>query len=167
MKKSWIIHAHLSSWHLLGSFSSYMVNFKILLRYRGNQHSANTITRQKTVFATSNLLKRKDDQFHSRCYTKNILKNVPKKKCNNLLGVVAQRILSVLQHFPGHECVEDGGPSQRHAKVEAEEPPVLCWFIKLLIEHDMRPTVGQRHTHDMMFNGCYVTHMHIYIHKDT
>ena len=37
-----------------------MVDFKILLRYRGNQQSANTITRQKTVFATSRLLKRKE-----------------------------------------------------------------------------------------------------------
>lgn len=42
-----------------------MVNFKILLRYRGNQQSANTITRQKTVFATSRLLKKKD-KIHIR-----------------------------------------------------------------------------------------------------
>lgn len=43
----------------------------------------------------------------------------------NLLGVVAQRILTVPQHLPGHECVEDGSPCQWHAKVEAKEPPVL------------------------------------------
>lgn len=41
----------------------------------------------------------------------------------NLLGVIVR--LSVPQHFPGHQCVENGGPSQRHAEVEAKEPPVL------------------------------------------
>lgn len=64
------------------------------------------------------------------------------KKCQivtksvNLLGVVAERILSIPQHFPGHECVKDGSPSQRHAEVKAKEPPVLYWFIKLQIKHD-------------------------------
>lgn len=52
----------------------------------------------------------------------------------NLLGVIAS--LGVPQHFPGHQSVENGGPSQRQAEVEAEEPPVLYLFIELLIKHE-------------------------------
>lgn len=53
---------------------------------------------------------------------------------SNLLGVIAS--LGVPQHFPGHQCVENGGPSQRQAEVDAEEPPVLNFFIELLIKHE-------------------------------
>ena len=44
-------------------------------------------------------------------------------KAINLLEAAA--VLSVPQHVSGHECVEDGSPGQRHAEVEAKEPPVL------------------------------------------
>lgn len=53
------------------------------------------------------------------------------KRQKDLLGVVAQRVLG-LQHLPGHEGVEDGRPGQRHAEVEAEEPPVLHRLIELM-----------------------------------
>lgn len=58
-------------------------------------------------------------------------------KTINLLEAVT--VPSVPQHVSGHECVEDGGPSQRHAEVEAKEPPVLYWLIKLLIKCDRGP----------------------------
>lgn len=53
------------------------------------------------------------------------------KRQKDLLGVVTQRVLG-LQHPPGHEGVEDGRPGQRHAEVEAEEPPVLHPLIELM-----------------------------------
>lgn len=114
-----------------------MVNFKILLRYRGNQQSANTITRQKTVFATSRLLRIMRWVLNPLFYQKiRGKRNVESCEADYLLGVVGQCVLRVLQHLPGHEGVEDGGPSQWHAEVEAKEPPVLDWFIKLLMKYD-------------------------------
>lgn len=76
-----------------------MVDFKILLRYRGNQQSANTITKQKTVFATSRLLKIKqmiqikmrvkgwNGYFHKRLQT--YAKKYQVNLINDLLSVVA------------------------------------------------------------------------------
>lgn len=130
--------AYLRSWHLPGSFSSYMVAFKILLRYNGNQQTANTITRQKTVLATSRLWKRRLETFVSKQKSHAVSEGA------NLLGVIVG--LSVPQHFPGHQRVENGGPSQRQAEVEAEEPPILYWFIELLIKHEGGSRSGMRKT---------------------
>lgn len=60
------------------------------------------------------------------------MSHLQKKPRKNLLGVVAERVLTVPQHFPGHERVEDGRPDQWHAEVEAKEPPVFDRLIKLM-----------------------------------
>lgn len=117
-----------------------MVAFKILLRYKGSQQTANTTTRQKTVLATSRLCRGRVETFKFAC-RQNITTAQERWETwshvvaegSNLLGVVAS--LGGPQHFPGHQCVENGGPSQRQAEVEAEEPPVLYSFIELLIKH--------------------------------
>lgn len=69
MDKNMSSSPYLRSWHLLGSLSSYKVNFRILLRYKGNQHTANTKTRQKTVLATSRLWKRNKIADFKVCIT--------------------------------------------------------------------------------------------------
>ena len=131
-----------------------MVNFKILLRYRGSQQRANTTTKQKTVLATSSLCKQNKISSLWNIYG-NIWHVKWSRLVNNLLGVVTQHILSLPQHLPGHERVEDRGPNQWHAEVKAKEPPVFHWFIKLLMEHDRSPqTVSDAEPE--MINGCQV-----------
>lgn len=66
-------------------------------------------------------------------------------KSNNLLGAFAQCVISNPQHFPDHECIEDGSPGQWHAKIEAKQPPVLYWFIQLLIKHDSQSALYRWH----------------------
>lgn len=39
--------------------------------------------------------------------------------------------LLAAEHLAGHECVEDPRAGQREAEVEAKEPPVLDFLIKL------------------------------------
>lgn len=116
-----------------------MVNFKILLMYKGSQQRANTITRQKTVFATSLRFKIKAYRWYQ-----NKLKlggEMPKRckicqkvKCY-LLDVFAQCILSFSQHLPGHQGIKHRSPKQRHAEVETKQPPVFRSFINLLFKH--------------------------------
>lgn len=51
-----------------------------------------------------------------------------------LLHVVVERdshALLAAEHLTGHECVEDSRASQREAEVEAKQPPVLYFLIKL------------------------------------
>lgn len=51
-----------------------------------------------------------------------------------LLHVVVERdphALLAAEHLAGHECVEDPRAGQREAKVEAKQPPVLHFLIKL------------------------------------
>lgn len=162
---------YLRSWHLLGSLSSYKVNFRILLRYKGNQHTANTKTRQKTVLATSRLWKRNEIADFKvfitvKCETN--ARRIGAQSCvcfpvgANLLGVIVSLI--VPQHFHGHQRVENGGPSQRHAEVEAKKPPVLYWFIELLIKHEGGSWSGLLNTKGLCFKVCVcVIHTHTHI----
>lgn len=149
---------YLRSWHLLGSLSSYKVNFRILLRYKGNQHTANTKTRQKTVLATSRLWKRNEIADFKVCITVKCDTST-RRTGANLLGVIVSLI--VPQHFHGHQRVENGGPSQRHAEVEAKKPPVLYWFIELLIKHEGGSWSGLLKTKGLCFKVCvWFIHTH-------
>lgn len=49
-----------------------------------------------------------------------------------------QAAISPVEHLTGHEGVEDGRAHQRHAEVEAEEPPVLHVLVKLFSEEKGR-----------------------------
>lgn len=49
-----------------------------------------------------------------------------------------QAAVPPVEHLTGHEGVEDGRAHQRHAEVEAEEPPVLHVLVKLLSEEKGR-----------------------------
>lgn len=53
---------------------------------------------------------------------------------SDLLEVVAEGNLHTVllpQHLAGHQGVENSRAGQRQAKISTEQPPVLCWFIKL------------------------------------
>lgn len=49
-----------------------------------------------------------------------------------------QASIPPVEHLTGHEGVEDGRAHQRHAEVEAEEPPVLHVLVKLSSEEKGR-----------------------------
>lgn len=49
-----------------------------------------------------------------------------------------QAAIPSVEHLTGHEGVEDGRAHQRHAEVEAEEPPVLHVLVKLSSEEKGR-----------------------------
>ena len=48
-----------------------------------------------------------------------------------LLVVGVEGIVRVPAQPPAHQCVEDGGPEQWHAEVEAKQPPVLHQLVEL------------------------------------
>lgn len=66
---------------------------------------------------------------------------------SDLFDVVAKGDLHPVllpQHLAGHQGVEDGRAGQRQAEICAEQPPVLCWFIKLHKKEEQRGRVGLR-----------------------
>lgn len=39
--------------------------------------------------------------------------------------------VSAVEHFTGHECIENGCAGQRHTEVKAKQPPVFPIYIEL------------------------------------
>lgn len=54
---------------------------------------------------------------------------------SNLLEVLTEgnpkAAIPVTEHLAGHQGVEEGCAGQRHDKVEAKQPPVLCIPVEL------------------------------------
>lgn len=53
----------------------------------------------------------------------------------NLFEVLAESnpkaAIPAVEHLAGHQSVEDSCANQRHTKVEAKQPPVLCISVEL------------------------------------
>lgn len=58
---------------------------------------------------------------------------------SNLFEVLTQgdtqAAVPVVEHFAGHQGIEDGGAGQRYAEVETKQPPVLGILIELKERH--------------------------------